>query len=219
MSMEAGLHNKKKRKNSIILTVLVGIFFSAFFVFSQTKNIDNNVPFTSQAPLFEWDDPRQQDACEEASVLMSISWVYNIPEYSKEMWRDEIVDLADFQQEKYGEYRDTSLRDIITWMYEDYFEYKNAEIIRISSSFEMIEELEKGNVLIIQTNGKALNNPNFTGDGPERHMLLIKGYDYGNKEFIVNDPGTRNGQDYRYNEKLLYEAIRSYKTGFHIPFD
>jgi hypothetical protein len=217
--MEAGWHNRNKRFLKIIITVTVGIFFSTVFVFSQTKNTIHHVPFTSQAPLFEWDDKRQQDACEEASVLMSISWIYNIPEYSPEMWRDEIIELANFQQEKYGENRDTSLEDIVSWMYEDYFKYENAEIININSSRDLIEELEKGNILIIPSNGQALNNPNFTSDGPERHMVLIKGYDYKTKEFITNDPGTRNGKDYRYNKELLYEAIRPYKTGFHVPFD
>lgn len=219
MSMVAGWHNRTKRLVKISLTVTVGIFFSTVFVFSQTKNIKHSVPFTSQAPLYEWEDPRQQDACEEASVLMSVSWVYNIPGYSREMWRDRIVELADFQQKKYGENRDTSLEDVVSWMYKDYFKYKNVEIVDINTSLDLIKELEKGNLLLIPTNGQALNNPNFTGDGPERHMVLIKGYDYETQEFITNDPGTRNGKDYRYDRELLYEAIRLYKTGYHVPFD
>ena len=214
-----GLHNRLKKLLLVILTITVGAFVSTFFAYSSNININNHIPFTSQAPLYEWSDPRQQDACEEASVLMSISWIYNIPSYSKEMWRDRITDLADFQLNKYGEYRDTSLDDITLWMYEDYFKYNNANIIDIKSPLEMIKELEKGNILIIPANGQALNNPNFSGEGPERHMILVKGYDYEKEEFITNDPGTRNGKDYRYDKNLLFKAIRSYKTGYHVPFD
>jgi len=202
----------------ITLMITVGVFISTVFVFSKSENIINYIPFTSQAPLFEWNDPRQQDACEESSVLMSISWVYNIPAYNKEMWRDRIIDLVNFQQKKYGENRDTSLTDTVSWIYKDYFKYNNVNIITVNSSLELIEELEKGNILLIPTNGQALKNPNFTGEGPERHMVLIKGYDYEKEEFITNDPGTKNGKDYRYDKDLLFEAIRPYQTGYHVPF-
>jgi hypothetical protein len=37
------------------------------------------------------------------------------------------------------------------------------------------------------------------------------------KEFITNDPGTKRGFHYRYNEKVLYNAIRNYPTGNHLP--
>lgn len=218
MLMGVGWHNKIFKIFKIVLFITVGSFISTVFVFSKSENIDNFIPFTSQAPLFEWNDPRQQDACEEASVLMSISWIYNIPVYSQEMWRDRIVALAEFQQDNYGENRDTSLEDTSSWIFEDYFEYNNTKIINIDSPLKIIEELEKGNILLIPTNGQELKNPNFSGEGPERHMVLVKGYDYENEEFITNDPGTRNGKDYRYNKDLLFKAIRIYKTGYHIPF-
>lgn len=218
MLMGVGWHNKMNKIFKITLFITVGFFISTVFVFSKSEKIDNYISFTSQAPLFEWDDPKQQDACEEASVLMSISWIYNIPAYNQEMWRNRIVSLAKFQQNNYGENRDTSLEDTNSWMFEDYFEYNNTKIININSPLKIIEELEKGNILLIPTNGQALNNPNFVGDGPERHMVLIKGYDYENKEFITNDPGTKNGKDYRYNKDLLFKAIRKYKTGYHVPF-
>ncbi len=50
-------------------------------------------------------------------------------------------------------------------------------------------------------------------------MLVIRGYDQANKEFITNDSGTRRGELYRYNEEVLYQAIRDYLTGYHKPID
>lgn len=200
-------------------------FFLVIFIGFSTKaylkeKINQIVPFIPQSPLGEWEDPRQQDACEEAVVLMALAWGrkdFN-QNYSPTQWRDKIIALSDFQQEKYGEYRDASLKDIEARMFGDYFNYEKTEIKDILSPADIILELEKGNLVLIPANGQALKNPNFKVPGPERHMLLIKGYDYEKEEFITNDPGTRNGADYRYAKNLLFEAIRSYKTGYHEAF-
>ena len=51
----------------------------------------------------------------------------------------------------------------------------------------------------------ALINPNFTGNGPLYHMLVIKGF--VDDKFITNDPGTRNGADFVYTEANLMNSI------------
>src|SRR5258708_26192023 len=65
-----------------------------------------NAPFTSQAPNAKWSDPRQQDACEEASVVMAWLWLNN-----KTMTTDEpekeLIAISDFEQSAYGKYHDT----------------------------------------------------------------------------------------------------------------
>jgi hypothetical protein len=48
-------------------------------------------------------------------------------------------------------------------------------------------------------------------------MLLLIGYDPRTREFITNDPGTRRGKGYRYQEDLLFRAIRDYRTGNRLP--
>jgi hypothetical protein len=68
-------------------------------------------------------------------------------------------------------------------------------------------------VHLTPANGKALDNPQFTNGGPDRHMLVIIGYDKKNGEFITNDPGTRLGRGYKYKDSTLYNAIRDYETG------
>ena len=40
-----------------------------------TKEINLDVPFTSQAPHLNWDQP-YQDFCEEASVLMAVQYLH-----------------------------------------------------------------------------------------------------------------------------------------------
>jgi len=66
-------------------------------------------------------------------------------------------------------------------------------------------------------NGQKLKNPFFTPPGPLEHMIVIIGYDYQTNEFITNDSGTKHGQNYRYKENILFEALRDYPTGNHKP--
>jgi hypothetical protein len=64
-------------------------------------------------------------------------------------------------------------------------------------------------------NGQIMHNPYYRAPGPPRHMIVIRGYDPATKQFITNDPGTRNGELYLYDAKVLFEAIRDYPTGYH----
>ncbi len=178
--------------------------------------IDNKVPFTSQAPLGDWKDERQQDGCEEASALMAIYWAQDKNLNKLTAWQ-KITDLSDYQQKNYGEYRDIALEDVINRIFKDYFQYDKVELKQGIKVRDLINELNKGHIVLAPMDGQKLNNPYFTPPGPERHMLVIKGYDPITKEFITNDPGTKRGENYRYNEDLLFKAIRAYPTGYHEP--
>ena len=210
--------NSKDKAIMTSLYLIVFVFFYNFNLLALTF-INHEVPFTSQAPLGEWDDPRQQDACEEAVVLMSMAWVNRRSYFSRDEWRQKILELADFQMDRYGEHRDTSLEDIIDRMYFDYFSYKNVRVENVFSVQDIINEIEKGNIVLLPTNGQELKNPNFKNPGPERHMVLVKGYDYKKKQFITNDPGTRNGADYYYEEDLLFNEIIYYKSLYQETFN
>jgi hypothetical protein len=187
------------------------------FALETGRNILISVPFTSQAPLGGWKDQRQQDGCEEAVAAMAMAWVGSENNIDSKNWLLRMIILSDFEKKKYGEYRDVSLHDIETWLFRDYFKYKKTEIKKIASAKDLIKELEVGKIILAPMDGRKLNNPNFTGLGPERHMILIRGYDYTKKQFITNDPGTRKGELYRYDEKVILEAIRVYETGYHKP--
>lgn len=176
------------------------------------------VPFTAQAPLGEWSDDRQQDGCEEASAAMAMAWVNGESNIAKEEWLARILALADFEQKKYGEHRDVALKDVVSWMFNDYFGYEKVVIKPVASSSTILNELEQGNIVLIPTNGQALKNPNFKAPGPEEHMILIKGYDYKAGQFITNDPGTRRGENYHYSSEIIFKAIRPYETGYKLPF-
>lgn len=174
----------------------------------------HNVPFTSQAPFGDWNDQRQEDGCEEASVLMAVKWARNETLTNTEALQ-KITGASDYILNKYHEYRDVSPTDTLNWLIKDYFNYQKAAIINNITMDQLIAEISKGNVIIAPMNGQILHNPYYVPPGPPNHMLVIRGYDPVKKTFITNDPGTRRGELYEYDAKILYESIRAYPTGSH----
>lgn len=204
----------------IIFVIFFLVFLGCPLSTLAAGNILLPVPFTSQAPLAQWKDQRFQDACEEASVIMAVKWVRGEKIANtlvdKKKITNEIIILAAYQKKNYGSYRDTSATDTAKRLLAAYYNYHNFIIQEKVQIKDIIKALEAGKIVIVPTDGQALKNPNFTPPGPDRHMVLIKGYNYQKKTFITNDPGTRNGNNYEYLEKILYNAIRDYPTGDHL---
>lgn len=174
------------------------------------------IPFFAQAPTGEWSDPRQQDGCEEATAIMAMGWVENKSFSNQEALR-EIITLSDFEQKKYGEYLDISLQDIKDWIFGDYYNYDQVKLVIDIDKSDIIQALEEGKLVMLPLNGQKLTNPYFTSPGPERHMVLVRGYDYETDEFITNDPGTRRGENFRYSGKEIIDSVLIYPTGHHEP--
>jgi hypothetical protein len=173
------------------------------------------VPFTSQAPFGNWSDPKEQHGCEEASLIMAAYWIKG-KELTPETALKEISVMSDFEQEKYGNYYDTSAADTLQ-LFKDYYDYTKADARYGVGLEEMKIELAKGNILVAPMDGRRLKNPHYTAPGPERHQLVVIGYDDAAKEFVTNDPGTKFGKAYRYDYDVFMEAMRDYPTGFEIP--
>lgn len=173
------------------------------------------VPFTSQAPTGEWNLSAFQDGCEEASAMMV--WMAREKKTltSVEV-KAKLLDMASFQTKIIGHGVDTDVSDTNAYLLKEYFGITDGEIVYDFMLDELKEAAMKG-IVIVPTNGRALRNPNFTAPGPLQHMLVITGYDMTTKEFITNDPGTRKGEGYRYPEQVLFDAIREYPTGKHLP--
>lgn len=174
-----------------------------------------DVPFTVQAPNAEWSNPLFQDACEEASVVMVQAWVEG-KSLTKVFATKEIEALARLEKKEFGHAIDTSIEDTM-WLLARYSGITSSKIEKGVDITDIREALASNKLVIVPTDGRKLKNPNFKQPGPSRHMLVIIGYDMATKEFIVNDPGTRRGEGYRYSEDVLYEAILDYATGDHVP--
>ncbi len=175
------------------------------------ESIKQSVPFTSQAPHAQWEDTRFQDACEEASMIMAYAWITDNSSISKNDAEEEMEKLFSFEDEKLKGGIDTSVDDTAL-IFQEYYDHP-AEVHYDVTMEDIYNFLAQNAIVIVPTNGKMLSNPNFSNGGPDRHMLVIIGYDKKSKEFITNDPGTRLGRGYKYKDSTLYNAIRDYKTG------
>lgn len=147
---------------------------------------------------------------------MAMLWVRG-ETIGKDKAEDEITRISDFELKKYGEFRDIALTDVQKWIFQDYFKYAKTAIKMDPTAADIIGELAAGRVILAPMNGRKLGNPYFSGEGPERHMLLIRGYDQASKEFITNDPGTKRGEGYRYGQETIMSAMLAYPTGSHLP--
>lgn len=180
------------------------------------ERVNIAMAFTSQAPFGEWSDPRQQDGCEEASVAMIKWWLEGRRSVTKEDAKADILALSAKSEEMFGTFHDTSIADthklLKAWVTTGV--KSNVEQLTLDG---MKQDLADGRVIIIATDGRLLGNPNFSGGGPERHMLIIKGYDDTAHKFIANDVGTRAGADYRYDYDVIMTALIDYNTGYHEP--
>jgi hypothetical protein len=178
------------------------------------SSVLQTVPFAAQAPFGGWSDPRQQDGCEEASVLMAMHWVKGTT-FTQQAALDEILLLSSFGEINFGTFHDTSTEDTLRFFHE-YYHYDKVQLVREATVTNIIQALRNGSVVIVPTNGRLLKNPNFTAPGPEHHMLVIIGFDDKTKVFITNDPGTRQGKNYKYSYSTLYNSIADYPTGNHL---
>lgn len=189
---------------------------SAESVMTKAGEIRQTVPFTVQAPRGEWGVAMFQDACEEASVLMAFAWTDGKTKITVDEAERQIRAMTAWEDKRFGVSVDLSPEDTAILMRE-YFQWPKVSVAPDVTKQDIIDALSGGAVVIVPTDGKALKNQFFTAGGPDRHMLVIIGYDPKKKQFITNDPGTRHGEGYRYNEDVLYAAIRAYQTGDHLP--
>lgn len=173
------------------------------------------VPFAAQAPFGDWEDERQQDGCEEASVIMAMRWVRG-GSLTREQMLDELLKMSDWEQQKYGTYHDTSAADTVARLLNDYYSYYKASVVYDFTAEDIKKELAAGKLVLAPFDGQSLGNPNYSGAGPERHFMVIKGYDDRRGEFTTNDPGTRKGENYKYSYQRLFDSIRDYPTGNHV---
>lgn len=174
-----------------------------------------SVPFTAQAPFGDWQDPRQQDGCEEASLVMAWHWLQNTT-FTKSQALEEILALSKFEEETLGELRSTSAEDTAK-IFREYYNYDNVAVQHDISAEDIKASLKESNLVLVPTDGRKLGNPYYKQPGPPEHMLVIFDYDERVDEFITNDPGTRRGQNYRYKSNTVMNAIVDYPTGHREP--
>jgi hypothetical protein len=173
----------------------------------EITSINLALPFTSQAPTGNWQQP-YQDACEEASLLM-VDYYYQNKEISSPEETEKIfADMVAWQEDNWGGHFNMPVAKFSEYI-DIFYDYR-VELVEDVSVAQLENFLDQGLPIIVPADGHKLDNPFFSGDGPEYHMLVIKGYVDGN--FITNDPGTWRGEDFIYTYENMMESIHDWDT-------
>lgn len=207
---QAERSNKTDDSTSGSTTTITSITVSSTVL---PPSVNLPVPFTSQAPEGNWDQP-WQDACEEAAVLMLDAY-YKKYGLSKLFSKDEIIKMVAWEEEK-GWGRSIEIqkvRQVAEWYMGKQLTYdkRQLNIVENPTIDDIKKSIAAGDPVLAVAYGKDLPNPNFRNGGPEYHALIIRGYT--EDSFITNDPGTRKGENFVYTYNDLMNAIRDWNQG------
>ena len=169
------------------------------------QQMNLRIPFQSQAPFGDWSQP-YEDGCEEASLIMVDHYFKGEPLTPLAM-KNGIDTQVDWQFANWGGHENLSAAKLVELA--DVFYHYHARIIEPLTAQEIREQISLGNPVIIGAAGRELGNPHYHYPGPLYHMLIIKGFTADGK-FITNDPGTRFGADYVYDENTLMSALHDW---------
>lgn len=172
---------------------------------SKSTSVRIAMAFGSQAPHANWNPP-YDEACEEASLIIVHHYLEGTP-LNPNIMDKGILDMVAFEESK-GLPIDIDmfqLADVAKEMFGYETEVLEGNDVRIE---RIEEELAKGNPIIVPLAGQDIGNPNYTGDGPPYHVLVILGYD--SKNFITHDVGTRKGENYVYRKEVIMDAIHDW---------
>lgn len=164
-----------------------------------------NVPFTSQAPLANW-DATHEETCEEASLLMVKHYIKGTTFGSTNQADSELLDLVAWEEAN-GYKIDVTTTEL-SQIAKSKYGLSTGRVKKNATIDDIKREIANGHPVIVGAAGKVLPNPNFRNGGPNYHMLVVKGYDKDG--FITNDPGTRLGNNFRYTFDAFYNAIHDW---------
>lgn len=164
------------------------------------------VPFTSQAPEGNWDQP-WQDACEEAAILMLDAY-YKEYSLSPLFAAGELVKMVDWEEEQLwgGSIEIAKVAKVV-----EHYIGSDSRIITNPTIEEIKALIAAGHPVLAVADGKTLDNPHFSNGGPVYHALIIRGYT--STHFVTNDPGTRHGEEFAYTYENLMDSIHDWNDG------
>ena len=161
------------------------------------------VPFTPQAPTGNWDQ-LHNEACEEASAIMAAAYFSGdtrtkIPATEVEA---QITALTNWMQTHFGYSLDTTTAETAEMI--RLFYNLQATVVSNYTEKDIKDALNANKVVILPVNGRLIGNPYYKQPGPIYHMLVVRGYTA--TQLITNDPGTKNGENYKYSFATLKNA-------------
>lgn len=170
-------------------------------------NLD--VPFTTQAPLVNWDHAHDE-ACEEAAALIVDAYWNDRALTDKAAVDAKLLAIEDWEVQRFGYYESTTVEETAS-LVREYFNLRNVQIVENPTVSQLKRFISEGKPVMVPAAGRQLGNPNFRSPGPVYHFLVLKGYT--DDTFITNDPGTRKGADYVYDIDVIMNAMHDWNGG------
>ena len=170
---------------------------------ANSATLSLKVPFTPQAPTGNWDQ-LHNEACEEASAIMVSAYFSGdtrarIPATEVE---ERLTILTNWQQARFGYYLDTTVKETAEMIHSVY--NIKATVVSDYTEKDIKDALNDNKLVILPVNGRKIGNPYYRQPGPIYHMLVVRGYTA--TQLITNDPGTKNGENYKYSFTTLKNA-------------
>ncbi len=162
------------------------------------------VPFICQAPLeteANWEF--HEESCEEAALLMA--YLYETGDTtSKEEANIVILEMLEWQKANWNGHYDIYAKDV-SKLAQGFYGIKEYEIeIIVDATLDDIrEEITGGHPVIAPVTSDYLDNPYYPHPG--YHMLAVIGYT--EDKIITNDNGTKNGEDFSYDNDKFKQAL------------
>ena len=172
------------------------------------SDVNLNVPYTSQAPERNWDEP-WQNACEEAAVLMLDAYIkgYGLSPLSA---KDEIIRMVNWEKERRW-FTSIDAKNVAK-LFTEYLGYKKGVKIIENPTLEQIKKfIDDGKPVLALANGKTLPNKYYSNGGPDYHAFIIRGYT--KDKFITNDPGVNRGANFIFPIKDVMDSLHDWNDG------
>ena len=192
-----------KLKNSILAEPKVQI----------PQEINLAVSFTSQAPFARWDH-FDEEMCEEASLLMVNRYHQKRKIESPEDAEAGLKEIQAWEESNLGVWESTTAEQVAR-IAREMLGFKNTEVVSLENFDQIKKAVAQGQPIILPTAGRELKNPNFKQPGPIYHMLVVRGWLVDGR-IITNDPGTRRGKGYVYDQNVLWEALGNWNGINHV---
>jgi hypothetical protein len=173
--------------------------------------INLDIPFVSQAPHKVWDTDHEE-FCEEAATLMVASYIRTDRSVTDpDVAEAKLQQIKAYEMATFGYFEDTTAAETVRILRE-FFDIGSAQVMSNPTVEQIKSWIAAGKAVIVPSAGRELGNPNFKAPGPLYHMVVIKGFT-ASGQFITNDPGTRKGADYIYEQSVIMNAMHDWNGG------
>ncbi len=169
----------------------------------RTRTLD--VPFTSQAPDGNWNEP-WQNACEETAIAMVDAFYAGEVGLPPREAAHDILRIFNVKNDRLGSSADESVETMARLVAELGLDWQ-AHVV-LDPTVEALEaEVDAKRPVIIPVFAPTLRNKVYEVGELDYHVVVLIGYDETRNEFIVHDPGTASGQGLRFSYEVLMDAM------------